>query len=57
VARPNSSDGKTEAALAKMCRASGSGQPLADHYRKAAGTRLRVAQSGWMIPTLQQTGS
>ncbi len=42
MARPNSSDGKTGATLAKMCRACGSGQPPADPYEEAGGTRLRV---------------
>ncbi len=45
MARPNGSDGKTEATLAKMCRACGSGQPPADPYgyvEEAGGTRLRV---------------
>ncbi len=62
VARPNSSDGKTAATLAKMCRACGSGQPPADPYGyveeagdtrlRVGGTRLRVAQAvqhaGWV---------
>ncbi len=32
MARPNSSDGKTEATLVKMCHSCGSGQPPADPY-------------------------
>ncbi len=47
MARPNSSDGKTEATLVRMCHAYGSGQPPADPYgyvEEAGGTRLRVVQ-------------
>ena len=50
MARPNSSDGKTEATLAKMCRAYGSGQPPADPYGyvEEADRVQRRVQTGYM---------